>query len=70
MVVDLLIAEIRGTPTGLLLVDADGSTEVDLAAQDALQLADWVNEHRSELEEQVKQMKSGVFRRQDRRGEK
>ncbi len=70
MVVDLLIAEICGTPTGLLLVDADGSTEVDLAAQDALQLADWVNEHRSELEEQVKQMKSGVFRCQDRRGEK
>ena len=70
MVIDLLIAEIRRSPMGLLLVDADGSTEVDLAAQDALQLADWVNEHRSELEELVRQMKAGAFRRLDRPGEK
>ncbi|MGH2496499.1 MAG: hypothetical protein ACRDIV_17510 [Ktedonobacteraceae bacterium] len=70
MLINLLIAEIRSTSVGLLLVDADGSTEIDLAAQDALQLADWVNEHRSELEVMVGQMKSGALHRLDRPGER
>ncbi len=57
---NILIIEVLLTDKGIRLVDVDG-TSVELLAEDALELATWIAQHKAELEKRVPHGRTGTL---------